>query len=137
MVIQKHFVPFLKPKHTVYKTCKTQADGVFLKVLHFATTVHKSTKHFGLSFAYDAAKICNDLSDDVRSATSFHSYRKKLKTYPLCTSISILISVFPVSLRGADPLCLRLMIIVFCFFCLVCLESVYRWRLSTIKILYY
>ena len=32
-------------------------------------------------------------------------------------------------------LCLRLMIIGFCCFCLVCLESVFRWRLSTIKIL--
>ena len=37
--------------------------------------------HFGLSFAYDASKIWNDLPDDVRSATFLHSFRKKLKTY--------------------------------------------------------
>ena len=40
--------------------------------------------HFGLSFAYDAPKNLNDLLDDVRSATSLHSFRKfreMLKTY--------------------------------------------------------
>ena len=36
---------------------------------------------FGLSFAYDTPKIWNDLPDDVRLATSFHSFRKKLETY--------------------------------------------------------
>ena len=65
----------------VYNTCKSQADGVFLEVLHFATSVYKSTTHFGLSFAYDAPKIWNDLPEYVCLATSFHSFRKKLKTY--------------------------------------------------------
>ena len=32
-------------------------------------------------------------------------------------------------------ICLRLMFLVFHFFCLVCLQSVFRWRLSIIKIL--
>ena len=50
----KYFVPFLKPRHMVYNTHKSQADGVLLEVQHFATSVYKSTKHFGLSFAYDA-----------------------------------------------------------------------------------
>ena len=52
-----------------------------LEVLYFATSIYKSTKHFGLSFTYDAPKIWNDLSDDVCSATSLHSFRKKLKNY--------------------------------------------------------
>ena len=44
-------------------------------------SVYKSSKQFGLSFAYDAPKICNALPDDVRSATSLHPFRNKLKTY--------------------------------------------------------
>ena len=47
----------------------------------FAISVYNSTKHFGLSFAYDAPMIWNDLPDDVHSATSLQSFRKKLKTY--------------------------------------------------------
>ena len=78
----KYFAPFLIPRHSVYNTHKSQADGVFLEVPHFATSVYKSSTHFGLSFAYDAPKIWNDLPDDVvHSTASLHSFRKKLKTY--------------------------------------------------------
>ena len=49
----KYFVPFLKPRHSVCKTNKSQADGVFFKVPHFVTSAYKSTKNFDLSFAYD------------------------------------------------------------------------------------
>ena len=77
----RYFAPFLKPKQSVYNTRKSQADGVFLEIPHFATSLCKSSKHFGLSFAYDAPKIWNDLPDDVRSATSLHSFRRKLKAY--------------------------------------------------------
>ena len=77
----KYFIPFLKARHSVYNTCKSQADGVFLEVPHFAPSVYKSYKHFGLSFAYDAPKIWNGLPDDVHPATSLLSFRKKLKTY--------------------------------------------------------
>ena len=59
----KYFVPFLKPRHSVYNTNKCQSGCVFL------------------SFPYDAPKIWNDLPDDAHSATSVHSLRKKLKTY--------------------------------------------------------
>ena len=44
-------------------------------------SVYKSSKHFGLSFAYDDPKILNNLPDDVHSATSLHPFRNKLKTY--------------------------------------------------------
>ena len=77
----RYFAPFLKPRQSVYSTRKNQADGVFLEIPHFATSLYKSSKHFSLSFAYDAPKIWNDLPDDVRSATSLHSFRRKLKTY--------------------------------------------------------
>ena len=69
----KYFAPFLKPRHSIYNTHKSQADGVFLEVPDFDPSVYKSSKHFGLSFAYDAPKIWNDLPDEVHSATSLHS----------------------------------------------------------------
>ena len=44
-----------------YNTYKSQADGVFLEVSHFVPSVYKSSKHFGLTFAYDSPKIWNDM----------------------------------------------------------------------------
>ena len=43
--------------------------------------LYNSAKHFGLSFAFDAPKIWNDLPDDDRGATSLASFRRRLKTY--------------------------------------------------------
>ena len=59
---------------------RSQSQGVLLEVPHFAS-IYKSKKQFGLSFAYDAPMIWNDLPDDVLSAKSLSSFRKKLKTY--------------------------------------------------------
>ena len=60
---QKYFVPFLKPRQSADNTHERQADGVFLEMPYFAASVYKSTKHFSLSFAYDALKIWDDLPD--------------------------------------------------------------------------
>ena len=68
------------PRHSAYNTRRSQSDGMFLEVPHFAS-VFKSRKHFGLSFAYDAPMIWNDLPDEVRSANSLASFRSKLKSY--------------------------------------------------------
>ena len=76
----KYFEPFLIPRHSAYNTRRSQSDGIFLEVPHFAS-VFKSRKHFGLSFAYDAPMIWNDLPDEVRSANSLASFRSKLKSY--------------------------------------------------------
>ena len=76
----KYFEPFLKLRDSVYRTRRSQSEGVLLEVEHFAS-IYKSKKHFGLSFAYDAPMIWNDLPDDVRSAKSLSAFRKKLKTY--------------------------------------------------------
>ena len=54
---------------------------MLLEVANFATSVCKSSKHFGLSDAYDAPKIWNDLPDGVCSAISLHSFKKKLEIY--------------------------------------------------------
>ena len=73
----KYFEPFLIPRHSAYNTHRSQSDGMFLEVPHFAS-VFKSQKHFGLSFAYDAPMIWNDLPDEVCSANSLASFRSKL-----------------------------------------------------------
>ena len=65
MVIQNILHLFLNPDKVSITHAKSQADGVFLEVPHFATSIFQSSKHFGLSFAYDAPKIWNDLPDDV------------------------------------------------------------------------
>ena len=76
----KYFEPFLIPRHSAYNTRRSQSDGIFLEVPHFAS-VFKSRKYFGLSFAYDAPMIWNDLPDEVCSANSLASFRSKLKSY--------------------------------------------------------
>ena len=78
MVIPNIFNLFLNLDRVF--TRHSHADGVLLKVPHSALSVYKLTKHLGLSFAYDAAKIWNDLPDDVYSATSCYLFRKKLKS---------------------------------------------------------
>ena len=75
----KYFETFLKPRHRVYRIRKSQSDGI--EVPHFVSMSLKSS--FGLSFAYDAPWILNDLTDDVCSANSFSSFRNKLKTHLL------------------------------------------------------
>ena len=45
----------------------------------FNPFVHKSTKQYGYSFAYDPLKVWNELPDDICSATSLLSFTQKLK----------------------------------------------------------
>ena len=80
----KYFSPFLKVRKCAYNTRLSQSDGIILNVPQYQPSIYKSTKQFGLSFAYDAPKIWNELPDDVRSATSIASFRKKLKAYLFC-----------------------------------------------------
>ena len=75
----KYFEPFLTPRHSLYNTRQSQFNGMFLEVLHFAS-VFKSRNHLGLSFAYDAPMIWNDLPDEVRSANSLAFFRSRLKS---------------------------------------------------------
>ena len=80
----QYFSPFLKVRQCAYNTRFSQSDGIILHVPQYQPSIYKSTKQFGLSFAYDAPKIWNELLDDVRSATSITSFRKKLKAYLFC-----------------------------------------------------
>ena len=102
MVILHILNPFLKTRNDVYNTCRRQAYGVLLKVPNFASSVYKSTKHFCLSFAYNAPKICNDLPDDVYSATSLHIQKEVCKSIP--TLFSGFVRVFLGALTSAMSL---------------------------------
>ena len=77
-----YFELFLSSSSCPYSTRHSHPDRQYLTVPPFHSSVFKSAKHFGHSFAFDAPKIWNDLPQDVRSATSVASFRKKLKTYP-------------------------------------------------------
>ena len=76
-----YFSPFLKTRRSPYNTRASKSGNLLLEIPQFIPSVHKSARHFGYSFAYDAPKIWNDLPDDVRSATSIHIFRKRLKSY--------------------------------------------------------
>ena len=76
-----YFEPFLSFSSCPYSTRHSHPDHQYLTVPPFHSSVLKSAKHFGHSFAFDAPKIWNDLPQDVRSATSVASFRKKLKSY--------------------------------------------------------
>ena len=76
-----YFEPFLSFSSCPYSTRHSHPDRQYVTVPPFHSSVFKSAKHFGHSFAFDAPKIWNDLPQDVRSATSVASFRKKLKTY--------------------------------------------------------
>ena len=61
----KYFSPFLKVRQCAYNTQLSQSDGIILHVPQYQPSIYKSTKQFGLSFAYDAPKIWNELPDNI------------------------------------------------------------------------
>ena len=71
---------FSQNQEVCYNTCASQSDSVVLEIPPFVPSVHKSIRHFGLTFACDAPKIRNDFPD-VRSASSVNTLRKTLKAY--------------------------------------------------------
>ena len=80
----KYFAPYLSEHCTTYNTRRSQSVANFLNVPKFQPTVHKSTKQFGFSFAFDAPTVWNSLPEDICASPTIASFRKKLKTY-LCT----------------------------------------------------
>ena len=52
----KYFSPFLKVRQCAYNTRLSQSDGIILHVPQYQPSIYKSTKQFGLSFAYDDPK---------------------------------------------------------------------------------
>ena len=77
----KYFAPYLSTYHTTYNTRCSQSVANFLNVPKFQPTIHKSTKQFGFTFAFDAPTVWNSLPEDIRASPTIASFRKKLKTY--------------------------------------------------------
>ena len=79
--LPKYFAPYLFTYRTTYNTRHSQGVANFLNVPKFQPTIHKSTKQFGFSFAFDAPTVWNSLPKDIRASPTIASFRKKLKTY--------------------------------------------------------
>ena len=77
----KSFAPYLSTYCTTYNTRRSQSVANFLSVPKCQPTIHKSTKQFGFSFAFDAPTVWNSLPEDIRTSPTVVSFRKKLKTY--------------------------------------------------------
>ena len=76
-----YFEPFLSLSSCSYSTRYSHSDRQDLTVSTFPIIRLQVNHTFCNSFTMDAPKIWNEIPDDVRSATSIASFRKKLKTY--------------------------------------------------------
>ena len=72
--------------------------------LSFYTSVHKSVKQFGNSFAFDAPTMWNALPDKSRASPSLASLRKQLKSYLYSKHTHLSLDHSLGILRGAWPL---------------------------------
>ena len=77
----RYFAPYLSSYSSSYSTRCRQSGGNFLVIPKFYSSVHKSVKQFGNSFAFDAPTVWNALPDEIRASPSLASFRKCLKTY--------------------------------------------------------
>ena len=79
------FPRYLAPYHSScsssYSTRRSQSGGNFLVILKFYSSVHKSVKQFGNSFAFDTPTVWNALPDEIHASPSLASFRKQLKTF--------------------------------------------------------
>ena len=77
----KYFAPYLSTYHNNYNTRHSQSVANFHNVPKFQPKIHKSTKQFGFSFAFDAPTVWNSLPEDIHASPTIASFRTKLKTY--------------------------------------------------------
>ena len=110
----KYFAPYLSTYHNTYNTRQSQSVANVLIVLKFQPKIHKFTKQFGFSFAFDAPTVWNSLPEDIRASPTIASFRKKLKTYLYAEIAHFLLWL----LRSAN-LFLSLDIEFVCCYCLV------------------
>ena len=77
----KYFALYLSTYHNTYNTRRSQSVTNFLNVPKSQPKIHKSTKQFGFSFAFDAPTVWNSLPEDICASPIIVSFRKKLKAY--------------------------------------------------------
>ena len=76
----KYFAPYISSYISSYSTKHSQSGGNFLVIPKFQPSVHKSIKHFGYGFAFDAPTVWNALPEEIRVSHCQASFRKCLKT---------------------------------------------------------
>ena len=77
----KYFSPHLSLYSSTAKTRRSDPVKLYLKTPFYVRSIHKSKRHFDNSFSSDAPRLWNGLPDDIRTAPSISTFRKKLKTY--------------------------------------------------------
>ena len=77
----KYFAPYLSLYKSAVNTRRSNPKNLFLQVLHYCASIHKSKVHFNNSFSYDAPKLWNDLPHDIHSAANLSCFKSRLKTY--------------------------------------------------------
>ena len=71
----EYFAPHLSIYCSTYNTRRSQSVANFLNVPKFHHTIHKSTRQFGFSFAFDAPTVWNSLPNlSLRNGTSSLTY---------------------------------------------------------------
>ena len=66
----KYFAPYLSTYQNTYNTRCSQIVANFLNVPKFQLKIHKSTKQFGFSFAFDAPIVWNSLPEGIRASST-------------------------------------------------------------------
>ena len=99
----KYFAPHLSTYRTTYNTSHSQSVANFLNVPKFQPTIHKSTKQFGFSFAFDAHTVWNSLPEDIHASPTISLFYKKAQNLSLRKGISSLAHFPLLFLHGADP----------------------------------
>ena len=90
-----YFEPFLPLSSCSYSTRHSHPDRQHLIVPPFHSSVLKSVKHFGHSFAFDAPNIWNELPNDVHCKHQLPLSGKSSKL--TCLQKPIRLPVIPVS----------------------------------------
>ena len=96
----KFFAPYLFTYCTTYNTRRCESVANFLNVPKFQPSIHKSTKQFGFSFAFDAPTVWNSLPEDIRASPIIASLERSSK--PISTQRHILLISFSLM---ASPWC--------------------------------
>jgi hypothetical protein len=77
--VPKYFGDYLHFYNNIYNTRRSDPQKLNLHVPSYGS-MYKSKRHFDHSFMYYGPTLWNDIPENVRSATSLSSFRKKLKT---------------------------------------------------------
>ena len=96
----KYFAPYLSTYRTTYNTRHSQSVANFLNVQKFQPKIHKSTKQFGFSFAFDAPTVWNSLPKTFVHHPLLPLLERSSK--PISTQRLILLSSFSLM---ASPWC--------------------------------